>query len=86
LRISGTCAIGNRGSRFGVKGSLLLDGLVLGGLARRWFLMLRRGYGFLYVFIRIFYDVLHDQSNAAVGRVKRIVFLAQTLIGESANL
>src|SRR6266436_1036821 len=30
--------------------------------------------------------VLHDQGNAAIGRIQRLVFLAQPLIREAAHL
>src|ERR1039458_1054257 len=38
------------------------------------------------VVIIIFYDVLHDQRDAAVGRVERGVGLAETLVGKAADL
>src|SRR5579862_9706993 len=56
------------------------------GISCRWF-----GFaaGFLFVFalffVRIFLEVLHDDGNAPVGRVERILRFAQALIGEAAN-
>src|SRR5208282_2993355 len=36
--------------------------------------------------VAAFYDVLHDQRDAAVGGIEGIVRLTKTLIGEAANL
>ena len=45
----------------------------------------RRGRASLFVVI-IFLDVLHDERDAPVGRVERRFRLAESLIGEAADL
>jgi hypothetical protein len=55
---------------------------VIWGMARRWFVLSGLGR----IFIQVFDDVLHDQSDSPVGRIKRVVRFAQLLIGEPADL
>jgi hypothetical protein len=64
---------------------------VIWGMARRWFVLggfcaLGEVSGLGRIFIQVFDDVLHDQSDSPVGRIKRVVRFAQLLIGEPADL
>jgi hypothetical protein len=54
-------------------------------LAAFGFLLAGRGFGIVVVIV-VFYDVLHDQRDAAVGRVERGIGLAESLVGKAADL